>query len=64
MIKDVIVVLKQLLRNRKSSSMCMETFTGEEFLNCVLVQTIDSVFGVSTLMNRMERGLHVFYQGR
>lgn len=64
MIKDVIVVLKLLLRNRKSASMCMETFTGEEFLNCGLVQTIDSVFGVSTLMNRMEIGLHVFYQGR
>lgn len=42
----------------------MKTFAGEEFQSQGLVQTVESVFGMSTLMNVPEIGLHVFYQGR
>lgn len=42
----------------------MSTVTGEEFLSRSLLEAVSLVFGMSTLMNVPEIGVHVFYQGR
>lgn len=50
--------------SRISACLRVNTVTGEEFLSHGLVEAVSSVFGMSTLMNVPEIGVHVFYQGR
>lgn len=58
MIRRVISALEYNI----SACICVKTFTGMEFPSSGLVETFDSVFGMSKIMKGIEIGLHLFYQ--